>query len=124
MKSKEFANGRDNGPELEDFIRWVCTKLMINMEMPEITYSLEKESENQDRTGYYNAETNEMWIYTGNRNLIDIMRTVAHELSHHKQKLDGQTSANTPIADLETQADMAAGMLMKIWVRKHPEIIE
>lgn len=125
MKSKEFASGTEhNGLEVQEFIRWVCTKLMINMEMPHVTFSREKESEEQDRTGYYNAETNEMWIYTGNRNLVDIMRTVAHELSHHKQKLDGQTSANTPVGDLETQADMAAGMLMKIWVRKHPEIIE
>jgi Zn-dependent peptidase ImmA (M78 family) len=125
MKSNEFVDDREHdGLEIEDFIRWVCTKLMIKIEMPDITYSRDKESEDQDRTGYYNAETNHMWIYTGHRNLVDIMRTVAHELSHHKQKLDGHTSANTPIANLETQADMAAGMLMKIWVRKHPEIIQ
>jgi hypothetical protein len=65
-----------------------------------------------------------MWVYTGNRNLIDILRTVAHELAHHKQRLDGDTTNNTDLAELEGQADQVAGMIMKLYVRKFPEIIE
>jgi hypothetical protein len=121
MKSNEFINDKDH---VESFINWVCDKLQITMDMPNITYSSEKESETQNRTGWYNAETNDLWVYTGHRNLVDILRTVAHELSHHKQKLDGNTGSNTNIAELESQSDMAAGMLMKLWIRKHPEVIK
>ena len=122
MKISEIVK-QDNSEDIENFIRWVCGKLMIGLEIPEIIYSDDKESEQQDCTGHYNSETNQMWIYTGNRNLVDILRTVAHELSHHKQRLDGSLD-NTSIVDLETQSDMVAGMLMKIWLHKHPEIIQ
>jgi hypothetical protein len=119
MKSIEFAHNN----QIQDFIKFVFEKLHIAGNMPEIEYAQEKESSEQIRTGYYDPATNKLWIYTGNRNLIDIMRTVAHELSHHKQDQDGSTS-NVDLADLESQADMAAGMIVKIYVRQHPEIIE
>jgi hypothetical protein len=119
MKSIEFAQHK----QIQDFIGFVFDKLHITGNMPEIEYAQEKESADQVRTGYYDPSTDKLWIYTGNRNLIDIMRTVAHELSHHKQGQDGSTS-NTDLADLESQADMAAGMIVKIYVRQHPEIIE
>ena len=121
MKMTEIVK-KDNGPAIEKFVQWVCDKLMIGT-MPIITYSNDKEDD-QHYTGHYDTETNRMWIYTGNRNLIDILRTVAHELSHHKQNLDGDLSDGADIVNSETQADMAAGMMIKIWVRKHPEIIQ
>jgi len=123
MKSHEFTKPQ-YADDIEKFVKWVCTKLHINMDMPNIIYSDEKEQENQHRTGWYNPETNHLWVYTGKRNLVDIMRTLAHELSHHKQKLDGDTTHNNATSDIETQADEAAGMLIKIYVRAHPEIIE
>ncbi len=113
-----------NEPIVQDFVRWVFDRLHIPGDTPKIEFSQEKESEDQHRTGYFNHDTNYMWIYTGNRNLIDILRTVAHELTHYKQKLDGMTSANVPVVDLEAQADQAAGIMMKIYVRQHPEIIQ
>lgn len=111
-------------PEIRDFVAWVFEKLHIPGGVPDMEFSSEKESDDQHRTGYYDVETNHMWIYTGHRNLIDIMRTIAHELAHHKQRTTGDTSKNVDLADLEGQADQAAGILMKLWVRKHPEIIQ
>lgn len=124
MKSNEFLTEGYNKKQLDAFIAYVSDKLHMGDNMPTIKYSEEKEGPDQHRTGYYDANTDTMWIYTGNRNTVDIMRTVAHELTHHKQRLDGRTSANSPIVDLETQADVAAGMIMKLYVRQHPEIIE
>jgi hypothetical protein len=113
-----------NQSEVVNFIKFVYDRLHIDAPLPRIKLQQEKESPDQNRTGWYNPDTNEMWVYTGNRNLIDILRTVAHELAHHKQRLDGDTAANTELADLEGQADQVAGIIMKIYVRKHPEIIE
>ena len=67
-----------------------------------------------------------MWIYTGNRNLIDIMRTVAHELAHRKQFEDDMVHGDQayPGSPIEQQADAVAGYLMKLYGKEHPEIIE
>jgi hypothetical protein len=113
-----------NQSEIAKFIRYVYDKLHIDAALPRIKLQQEKEAPDQNRTGWYNPTNNEMWVYTGNRNLIDILRTVAHELAHHKQRLDGDTAANVDLADLEGQADQVAGIIMKLYVRKHPEIIE
>lgn len=113
-----------NEPAIQEFIRWVYDRLHIPGKMPTIRFSQEKESSDQHRTGYYDVDDNFMWIYTGNRNLIDILRTVAHELVHHKQRTQGDTTNNIPVVDLESQADSIAGLIMKIYVRYHPEIIQ
>jgi hypothetical protein len=113
-----------NQSEIAKFIRYVYDKLHIDAALPKIKLQQEKEAPDQNRTGWYNPANNEMWVYTGNRNLIDILRTVAHELAHHKQRLDGDTAANVDLADLEGQADQVAGIIMKLYVRKYPEIIE
>ena len=109
---------------MQHFISWVADKLHIDGPMPDFEFSDQKESPDQDRTGYYNTRTGKLWVYTGNRNMIDIMRTVAHELTHHKQRLDGNTMHNLPLSDIESQADEAAGMLIKLYVKKHNEIIQ
>jgi len=109
---------------MQHFISWVADKLHITGPLPNFEFSDEKESSDQDRTGYYNTNTGKLWVYTGNRNMIDIMRTVAHELTHHKQRLQGDTIHTRPLSDIESQADEAAGMLIKLYVKKHNEIIQ
>jgi len=115
----------DFDPEtMKHFISWVVDKLHITSGLPNIVFSEKKESPEQNRTGYYDTVRNKLWVYTGNRNLIDIMRTVAHELAHHKQREDGNTYNQDNLSDIESQADMAAGMLVKLYVRKNTEIIQ
>ena len=119
---KESIEG--NQELVSNFIRWVYQKLHINLPMPKIEFADKKESDHQDRTGYYNPATHVMWIYTGNRNLVDILRTVAHELTHHKQREENTEINTAKLSKIESQADMAAGMLMKLWIKKHPEIVQ
>ena len=132
-RSLPVALDKDNEPlkeeqfdesEVQKFIQYVYHKLHIDAPLPRMRFQHEKEGPDQHRTGWYNPADNELWVYTGSRNMIDILRTVAHELAHHKQKLDGDTYHTTDLADLEGQADQVAGMIMKIYVRKHPEIIQ
>jgi hypothetical protein len=122
MKSNEFLP--PDTKAVEDFIKFVYGKLHINSPLPNIEFAKEKESPDQNRTGYYDPSSNKMWVYTGNRNLIDIMRTIAHELAHHKQRENEHTYETDKISNIESQADMAAGMIIKLYVRQHPEIIK
>lgn len=126
MKSHEFLTEGIEGQEklVKHFIQWVYKKLHIGIDLPKIQFANEKESPEQNRTGYYDPQTNVMWIYTGNRNLVDILRTVAHELTHHKQREENDSIHNDRLSKIESQADEAAGMLMKLYIRMHPEIVQ
>lgn len=110
---------------IENFIHWVYKKKRIPGPLPHIRFQSHKESPRQHRTGYYNKDTNELWVYTGHRNFIDILRTLAHELTHRKQGEQGRIHKKSPPGSpLEREADSEAGRLMKLYVRLHPEIID
>ena len=117
---------REHEAQLRDFIKWCVKKLKIKQALPKIRFQDAKEGPDQHRTGYYDDNDDIMWIYTGNRNLIDIMRTVAHELAHRKQHEDNMVHGNQayPGSPIEQEADAVAGYLMKLYGRENPEIIE
>jgi hypothetical protein len=115
----------DHGEQLQHFMAWCKHKLKLKQDLPKIVFSDEKDSEDMHHTGYYNNQENTLWVYTGNRNLIDIMRTVAHEFTHRKQGEEGRIKGHSPAGSkLEQEADATAGYLMKLYGKEHPEIIE
>ena len=110
---------------IEHFIKWVFKFEHIKGEPPDIVFADEKESQDMHHTGWYNHDTNEMYVYTGHRNLIDILRTIAHELRHYKQGTEGRIHGHSPPGSkLERDADAEAGYLMKLYGKEHPDIIE
>lgn len=129
MRAKEFvaeSTFRDHESQLRDFVAWCVDQLGIEQALPKIRFQDAKEGPDQHHTGYYNDGEDVMWIYTGNRNMIDIMRTVAHELTHRKQHEDNRVNGDQayPGSPIEQEADAAAGYLMKLYGKLHPEIIE
>ena len=115
----------DHEKQTKHFINWVYDKQNIKGPRPKIIFSDRKESPDMHHTGWYREETNTLWVYTGNRNLIDILRTVAHELTHRKQGEQGRIKGpNPPGSPLEQEADAMAGYLMKLYGAEYPEIVE
>jgi hypothetical protein len=112
--------------QIVDFMQWCKRKLKLKQELPSIEFSSEKDSPDMHHTGYYNNAEDKLWVYTGNRNLIDILRTVAHEFTHRKQGEQGRIEADQsyPGSPIEQEADAVAGYLMKLYGKEHPEIIE
>jgi hypothetical protein len=110
---------------IRHFMAWCKDKLKLKQDLPEIEFSDKKDSEDMHHTGYYNDQENKLWVYTGNRNLIDILRTVAHEFTHRKQGEQGRIKGpNPPGSPLEQEADAMAGYFMKLYGKMYPEIIE
>lgn len=79
-------------------------------------------------TAYYNPETHVVVVYAKNRALVDVCRSIAHELVHHRQNLDDRLldivkdgSDGSPI---ENEANSLAGVIMRQYGRVHPEIYE
>ena len=117
---------RDHERQIRHFVAWCKKKLDITKPLPRMRFQDAKEGPDQHRTGYYDDDSNTMWVYTGNRNLIDILRTVCHELVHRKQHEDrpAKPGESYPFAPIEQEADAVAGGLIKLYVREFPESIE
>jgi hypothetical protein len=71
-------------------------------------------------------ETEQINLVVGDRHPIDVLRTLAHELVHARQREqdeldpgDGATGS-----DAENQANAAAGVLMRDFGKQHPEFFE
>jgi translation initiation factor 2 alpha subunit (eIF-2alpha) len=80
--------------------------------------------------GHFHVTDDKIVVASSNRNLADILRTIAHELTHYKQKLDGKLNLNNSEqsgadgSDIEDSANAKAGVIMRKFGRKHPEIYE
>lgn len=78
-------------------------------------------------TAYYNLE-GFVKIYVKDRAIIDVMRSIAHELTHHKQNLEGRlTDPSKDGADgseIENEANAKAGEIIRKYGKIRPDIYE
>ena len=76
-------------------------------------------------TAYYNT-SGFLVVYAKDRLLADIEKSIAHELTHHLQNIEGRL--NNPIKDgedgspIENEANAKAGEIIRKWGKLHPEI--
>jgi hypothetical protein len=58
--------------------------------------------------------------------LADVLRTIAHEMVHHKQNLKGILNINSgqDASPEENQANQLAGLLLRVYGRNNPHIYE
>jgi hypothetical protein len=124
--NKEEHIDFDNLPIMQKFIDWTIDK--INLEnTPKFEWSYDHEEAQQGHhTGRHTEGKNDVWVYVRNRNLVDIMRTVFHELVHCRQSELGmiQPGDSYPGSPIEMEADMMAGKYMKVFGKMHPEIFQ
>lgn len=108
------------------FIDWAKKRIGLKDMDIKLMFSYDqKDAQAQHRTGSYDWHHNEMIVYVGNRNMVDILRTVCHELQHVKQDQDGRIKVHSPPGSkLEVEADAVAGYLMKLYGRLHRDIFE
>ena len=76
-------------------------------------------------TAYYNS-TGFLVVYVKDRAIIDVCRSIAHELVHHKQNLDGKLKDAVRDGEdgspIENEANAVAGVIIRKYGRVHPEI--
>ena len=115
-----------DNPIMQKFIKWASNELNLQSTPKfEFSYNTEEAQEGH-HTGRHLDSDNSVWVYVANRNMVDIMRTVYHELTHVRQgELNmikpGDSYPGSPI---EMLADMTAGKAMKIFGKDHPEIFQ
>ena len=110
------------------FIDWAKKRIGLADDPLNIVFSYDQDDAQKDhRTGLYDFQNRHMIVYVGNRNMVDILRTVCHELVHVKQGEQGEIQKATqhgPGSPLEVEADAKAGYLMKLYGKLHRDIFE
>jgi hypothetical protein len=120
----ETTETSDQEQQINKFIEWTKEVLHIKGN-PKFTFSADTEkAQKGHHTGVHSGD--QIWVYIGNRNLIDIFRTVFHELVHQRQDELGMIEAGDsyPGSPIEAMADMLAGKYIKIYGKEHPEIFQ
>jgi hypothetical protein len=107
-----------------NFIRFASDSLNLE-ELPKVFFINDNKWSRQMRSfGQYNPQTKEILVYIKNRNMADILRTLCHEMVHHKQNEEGRLkpdSGNTG-SDIENEANAQAGILLREY-GQHNEVI-
>lgn len=118
---------------LDDFINFTKKELNIKYDVDIEFRDDDGENNEIKTTAVYQysdkdpeSDIADIKVHAGDRYLIDIMRSVAHELVHHQQnengKLKGKISnVGGPIED---EANAVAGELIKKYGTQHPEIYD
>jgi uncharacterized protein YjaZ len=116
----------DISDEVEKFVQWTAEKLNIK-KIPKIELSMDtEEAQTNHHTGGHVPGEDSVWVYAKNRNLVDILRTVFHELVHVRQHEIGMIKPGDsyPGSPIEVMADVLAGKYIKIYSEKNHHIFQ
>lgn len=127
MRSKEFIfedSNLDN--EVSKFVDWTVKRLSIQ-KPPKIVLSFDTEkAQKGHHTGQHIEGSDSVWVYAANRNLVDILRTVFHELVHWRQSELNMIEHGDgyPGSPIEAMADVLAGKYIKIYGKENRQIFQ
>ena len=110
-------------PLMKKFVEYACGELNINEPQIHIINSPTYSQEHKSFGGYIPSEE-KILVVVHNRNMADILRTLAHELVHHMQNLKGDELNGDDGSDTENEANARAGVIMRKFGRENPEIFE
>lgn len=82
--------------------------------------------ENGMTTGCFSPVDRSIKILSKNRALVDILRSIAHELVHAKQHEDGRLTIGSGAdgSDIENEANSIAGVIMRKFQRANRHIYD
>lgn len=87
---------------------------------------LTNDREDVTTTAYYDIQNNYVCVYIKDRAIMDVMRSVAHELVHHCQNQNGQLTGSVEEGSdgspIENEANAKAGEIMRVFGKQNPEI--
>jgi Zn-dependent peptidase ImmA (M78 family) len=105
--------------KLTEFIKFVKGELNLKSTPKVIVQNGRK---NLKTTANYDYTQSEKVIKVNakNRMLVDVMRSVAHELVHHKQYEDGRLEVRPPDigGEIEDEANAKAGQFIKMFAKR------
>ena len=109
---------------LSDFITRTMQRLQL-ADPPRVLFHKNKTWAEQNRSfGQFDTDTNTLHVSLPDRHVMDIMRTIAHELTHAKQneQHDLPDTAGETGSPWENNANAMAGIIMRDMAQENPEL--
>ena len=107
--------------KLDDFVQFACDHLKLQ-EKPKIMLVQVRDS--NMTTANYCPNSQKIKVYAKGRALFDVARSVAHELVHHKQNVNGEDLNGDTGSACENEANSVAGQIIRLYGEKNPDFYE
>jgi hypothetical protein len=122
--TKMFLEDADDGSVVREFLR-MCKKTLNIDSLP--TVVLHRDPAWSKRTGsfgQFDPESGKLHVSLADRHIMDVLRTLAHELVHHQQNSKHRLppDAGETGSHWENEANARAGMIMRDFAQQRPEI--
>jgi hypothetical protein len=108
-----------NRQVVKKYVPWIAQQLGLKS-LPKIICLSQPEGAS---FGGYEPDSGTIKLVTGGRHLVDILRTLAHELVHYHQHQTGQELDGDTGSDTENEANARAGIIMRDFAQKHPDAL-
>jgi hypothetical protein len=109
-----------------DFIKFASGHMNLQS-LPKIIFTTDNKWAKQMRSfGQYDPTKKSIVTYVDNRNMADVLRTLCHELVHHKQNEEGRLEVNSGEtgSDIENEANAIAGIMLRDYGKLNSMIYE
>lgn len=108
--------------QIKDFVKFVNNYY----EVPSSSVILVFDRKNLTTTACYG--NGKSIVYAKDRGFLDICRSIAHELTHFKQDLDGRLTDIARVgadgSDIENEANSKAGEIIRVYGRLNPHLYD
>jgi len=123
---KEYLKEHSVHNHVDDFVHYACGHLGLDEPPPIELVNDKKHAQEHSSFGGYHPAEKFIRVNIANRHPADILRTLAHELVHHKQNLDGKLEhgSGETGSDCENEANSEAGIMLRNYGRANPALYE
>ena len=114
------------GDIVSDFVKYCVDQLEI-AQAPQLQLRRDPEWSKRNKSfGQFDTDSNKLNVSIADRHVMDILRTVAHELVHYGQQEHSTLppGAGATGSDYENEANAQAGVLMRDYAQMHPEYFD
>lgn len=117
---------QDDGSEeiIRNFVDFACDRIGLKDKPTIKLIRNPKHAVKRKSFGGYMGGNIEIMI--GNRHVMDVMRTLAHELVHYKQDSDGvlRPDSGRDGSEHENEANAKAAVVMRLWGKMNPDLFD
>jgi hypothetical protein len=115
----------DKKDKLNKFVKFVKNELELDT-VPTISVQNHRDGLKTTANYDYTKENKVIKVCSKNRALVDVMRSIAHELVHHKQFEQGRLKVKPPDigGEIEDEANAKAGQFIKMFAKMNQTIYD